>query len=172
MEAARFERTVRTESSEIFAIYGGARRVGRVDLHYGRFEVNATLLLEVDLTDERGRQPLQLQLIFAAHADPAKLGELLATWEARALETERHCAAILGKRGIDTTRLRRLTLDRSPNTTTVNTMPRDSGALQGLDARGMTALFGLRRAQADLAWLEEVRSVLAETELHRTGRPE
>ena len=39
MEAARFERTVRTESSEIFAIYGGARRVGRVDLHYGRFEV-------------------------------------------------------------------------------------------------------------------------------------
>lgn len=52
MEAARFERTVRTESSEIFAIYGGARRVGRVDLHYGRFEVNATLLLEVDLTDD------------------------------------------------------------------------------------------------------------------------
>lgn len=129
-------------------------------------------IAEVDLTDERGRQPLQLQLFFAAHADPAKLGELLATWEARALETERHCADILGKRGIDSTRLRRLTLDRSPNTTTVNTMPRDSGALQGLDARGMTALFGLRRAQADLAWLEEVRSVLAETELHRAGRPE
>ncbi len=30
MEAARFERNVRTESSEIFTIYGGARRVGRV----------------------------------------------------------------------------------------------------------------------------------------------
>ena len=52
MESARFERTVRTESSEIFAIYGGARRVGRVDIHYGRFEVHATLLVEVDLTDE------------------------------------------------------------------------------------------------------------------------
>jgi len=25
---------------EIFAIYGGARRVGRIDLHYGRFEVH------------------------------------------------------------------------------------------------------------------------------------
>jgi len=56
MEAARFERTVRTESSEIFAIYGGARRVGRIDLHYGRFEVHGTLLLEVDLTDDEMQQ--------------------------------------------------------------------------------------------------------------------
>ena len=56
MEAARFERTVRTESSEIFAIYGGARRVCRIDLHYGRFEVHGTLLLEVDLTDDELQQ--------------------------------------------------------------------------------------------------------------------
>src|SRR5437899_5625818 len=56
MEAARFERTVRTESSEIFAIYGGARRIGRIDLHYGRFEVHGTLLLEVDLTDDELQQ--------------------------------------------------------------------------------------------------------------------
>ena len=56
MEAARFERTVRTESSEIFIIYGGARRVGRVDLHYGRFEVHGTLLLEVDLSDDELQQ--------------------------------------------------------------------------------------------------------------------
>ena len=56
MESARFERTVRTEASEIFAIYGGARRVGRVDLHYGRFEVHGTLLLEVDLTDDELQQ--------------------------------------------------------------------------------------------------------------------
>jgi hypothetical protein len=56
MEAARFERTVRTESSEIFAIYGGARRVGRIDVHYGRFEVHGTLLLEVDLTDDELQQ--------------------------------------------------------------------------------------------------------------------
>ncbi len=56
MEAARFERTVRTESSEIFVIYGGARRVGRVDLHFGRFEVHGTLLLDVDLTDDELQQ--------------------------------------------------------------------------------------------------------------------
>ena len=56
MESSRFERTVRTESSEIFAIYGGARRVGRIDLHHGRFEVHGTLLLEVDLTDDELQQ--------------------------------------------------------------------------------------------------------------------
>jgi hypothetical protein len=56
VEAARFERTIRTESSEIFNIYGGARRVGRVDLHYARFEVHATLLLDVDLTDDELQQ--------------------------------------------------------------------------------------------------------------------
>src|SRR5205823_7991218 len=56
VESSRFERTVRTESSEIFAIYGGARRVGRIDHHYGRFEVHGTLLLEVDLTDDELQQ--------------------------------------------------------------------------------------------------------------------
>ncbi len=56
VEAARFERTVRTESSEIFTIYGGARRIGRVDIHYGRFEVHGTLLLDVDLTDDELQQ--------------------------------------------------------------------------------------------------------------------
>src|SRR5258708_17120920 len=71
MEAARFERTVRTESSEIFAIYGGARRVGRVDLHYGRFEVNATLLLEVDLTDDELQQLIdQLDEELVQNHDP------------------------------------------------------------------------------------------------------
>jgi len=54
--AAGFERTVRTESSEILNIYGGARRVGRVDLHYARFEVHATLLLDVDLGDDELQQ--------------------------------------------------------------------------------------------------------------------
>src|SRR2546430_10183655 len=56
MESSRFERTVRTESSEIFAIYGGARRLGRIDLHYGRCEVHGTLRLEVDLTDDELQQ--------------------------------------------------------------------------------------------------------------------
>ena len=56
MEAARFERTVRTESSEIFNVYGGARRIGRVDLHYARFEVHGSLILDVDLTDDELQQ--------------------------------------------------------------------------------------------------------------------
>ncbi len=56
MEAARFERTVRTDTSEIFTVYGGARRIGRVDLHYARFEVHATLLLDVELTDDEVQQ--------------------------------------------------------------------------------------------------------------------
>ena len=56
MEASRIERNVRTDSSEIFTIYGGARRIGRVDLHYGRFEVHGTLLLDVELTDDELQQ--------------------------------------------------------------------------------------------------------------------
>ena len=56
MEAARFERAVRTDSSEIFSIFGGARRIGRVDLHYARFETHATLILDVELTDDELQQ--------------------------------------------------------------------------------------------------------------------
>src|SRR6266508_1960074 len=46
MEAARFERQVRTEASEVFIVYGGARRIGRIDLHYARFEVHGTHLID------------------------------------------------------------------------------------------------------------------------------
>ena len=56
MEAARFERQVRTEASEVFVVYGGARRIGRVDVHYARFEVHGTLVLEVDLSDDEVQQ--------------------------------------------------------------------------------------------------------------------
>lgn len=56
MEASRFERQLRTEASEIFIAYGGARRIGRLDLHYARFEVQATLVLEVELTDDEVQQ--------------------------------------------------------------------------------------------------------------------
>lgn len=56
MEAARFERQVRTESSEVFIVYGGARRIGRLDVHYARFEAHATLMLEVELTDDEVQQ--------------------------------------------------------------------------------------------------------------------
>src|SRR5439155_26925158 len=56
MEAARFERQVRTEASEVFVVYGGARRIGRLDLHYARFEVHGTLISEVELTDDEVQQ--------------------------------------------------------------------------------------------------------------------
>lgn len=118
----------------------------------------------VDLTEERGRQPLQLQLFFAAHADPVKLRQLLGTWEERAKGTEQHCADILRRRGIDTTQLPRLTLDGSPGAKIRTKKLNNADTLRDLDARGMTALFGLRRAQADLAWLDEVRDVLIQAD--------
>jgi hypothetical protein len=86
MEAARFERTVRTESSEIFAIYGGARRVGRVDVHYGRFEVHATLLVEVDLTDDELQQIIdQLDEELVQTHDPEREDFLVTVFKAEEL---------------------------------------------------------------------------------------
>ncbi|MDP9265932.1 MAG: hypothetical protein M3O91_07440 [Chloroflexota bacterium] len=86
MEAARFERQVRTESSEIFAIYGGARRVGRVDIHYGRFEVNGTLLLEVDLTDDELQQLIdQLDEELVQTHDPEREDFLVTVFKAEEL---------------------------------------------------------------------------------------
>jgi len=86
MEAARFERTVRTESSEIFIIYGGARRVGRVDLHYGRFEVHATLLLEVDLSDDELQQLIdQLDEELVQTHDPASEDFLVTVFKGEEL---------------------------------------------------------------------------------------
>jgi len=56
MEALHFERQFRSETSEIFQVWAGARRIGRVDLHYGRFEVSGSIVLEVDLTDDEVHQ--------------------------------------------------------------------------------------------------------------------
>ena len=114
----------------------------------------------VDLTEERGRQPLQLQLFFAAHAEPSKLSELLAAWQERAQLAEQHCVGILAKRGVDARQLPRLALRPSAGRGVSSEQAGTSNALHGLDARGMTALFGLRRAQADLAWLDEVHEAL------------
>ena len=86
MEAARFERTVRTESSEIFVIYGGARRVGRVDLHYGRFEVHATLLVEVDLSDDELQQLIdQLDEELVQTHDPEREDFLVTVFKSEEL---------------------------------------------------------------------------------------
>ncbi|MBM4421296.1 MAG: hypothetical protein FJ034_06915 [Chloroflexi bacterium] len=86
MEAVRFERSVRTETSEVFAIFGGARRLGRVDLHYGRFEVNGTLLLEVDLTDDEVQQLIdQLDEELVQTHDPEREDFLVTVFKAEEL---------------------------------------------------------------------------------------
>jgi len=86
VEAVRFERAVRTETSEIFAVYGGARRLGRVDLHYGRFEVNGTLLLEVDLTDDELQQLIdQLDEELVQTHDPEREDFLVTVFKAEEL---------------------------------------------------------------------------------------
>ena len=86
MESVRFERAVRTESSEVFAVYGGARRIGRVDLHYGRFEVNATLLLEVELTDDDLQQLIdQLDEELVQTHDPEREDFLVTVFKAEEL---------------------------------------------------------------------------------------
>lgn len=86
MEAARFERNVRTESSEIFTIYGGARRIGRVDIHYGRFEVHGTLLLEVDLTDDELQQLIdQLDEELVQTHDPEREDFLVTVFKSEEL---------------------------------------------------------------------------------------
>ena len=111
----------------------------------------------VELTEERGRQPLQLRLFFAARARPDRLRELLDAWRERAEANQAHCTDILRRRGVRTDDLAPLVLGRVPGTA-----PTDGpgNPLAGQDARAMTALFGLRRAQADLIWLHEVREAL------------
>ena len=50
--SARLVRVVRTESSEVYVIWQDENRIGQVDLHYGWDTINATLLLEKDLSAE------------------------------------------------------------------------------------------------------------------------
>ena len=86
MEAARFERTLRTESSEIFIVYGGARRIGRVDIHYGRFEVHATLLLDTELTDDELQQLIdQLDEELVQTHDPEREDFLVTVFKSEEL---------------------------------------------------------------------------------------
>ncbi|WP_170286093.1 PadR family transcriptional regulator [Nocardioides rubriscoriae] len=122
-------------------------------------EAFARWLAEVDLTEERGRQPLQLQLFFAAYADTGRLTGLLDAWRERATAAEAHCADILRRRGVAVDDLPPLALSSDAG---AGADERSARLLAGLDARAMTALFGLRRAQADLVWLGEVQRSLLE----------
>ncbi len=56
----RLSRVVRTPSSEIYILWDGSDRVGRVDIHYGNDTVYATLILERDATTEEEEQILSM----------------------------------------------------------------------------------------------------------------
>ncbi len=96
-----------------------------------------TWLTELDV-NERPRHPQQLLLFFAAHVPPANVTRLLANWRAQTTLSETHCRQILSHRGFDP----------------------DSDDAPPRDARLLTALFGLRRAQADQAFLDEAGRAL------------
>jgi len=46
----KLTRIVRTQSSEIFLIWDGERRIGQADIHYANDTIHATIILEVDLS--------------------------------------------------------------------------------------------------------------------------
>jgi len=86
VEAARFERQVRTGSSEAFVVYGGARRIGRADIHYARFEVHATVILEVELTDDEVQQLIdQMDEELVQTHDPEREDFLVTVFKAEEL---------------------------------------------------------------------------------------
>lgn len=95
-------------------------------------------LTTVDL-EERPRHPLQLLLFFAGHAPADHSQRLLHRWRSRAEQVMVACEAILADKGID---------------------PHRPESGPAIDARTLTALFGLRRAQADQAFLEEAARLL------------
>jgi hypothetical protein len=46
----KMTRLVRTESSEIYLIWDGEKRVGQVDIHYHKATIHATIIFEADLS--------------------------------------------------------------------------------------------------------------------------
>lgn len=105
-------------------------------------------LVTVDLA-ERPRHPQQLLLFFAAHASREHAERLLASWRQ---QVEHRIATS-----------RRILLAKGADPAGAVGVPRDP--------RLLTALFGLRRATADLAFLDEITPVLlAPEEAGGTGR--
>lgn len=46
----KLTRIVRTQTSEIFLIWDGDRRIGQADIHYAHDTIHATIIFEVDLS--------------------------------------------------------------------------------------------------------------------------
>jgi DNA-binding PadR family transcriptional regulator len=89
---------------------------------------------------ERPRHPQQLVLFFAEHAPTAHVERLLTTWRAQVERSLETCRQVLLAKGVD---------------------PAHGGDLGlAIDPRLLTALFGLRRASADLAFLDEITPAL------------
>ena len=137
--------------------------------------------------EERPRHPHQLMLFFAAHADTGAAQRLLDSWRRKAESTEAHCRRILLERGHDPETSASDAVASAPARTyqvrtfgcqmNAHDSERIKGMLESLglgethdpetadgpphDPRLLTALFGLRRAQADQAFLDEIAPVLA-----------
>lgn len=46
----KLTRLVRTQSSEIYLVWDGDKRIGQIDIHYAHDTVHATVIFEADLT--------------------------------------------------------------------------------------------------------------------------
>ena len=46
----KLTRLVRTQSSEIYLVWDGERRVGQIDIHFAHDTIHATVIFETDLT--------------------------------------------------------------------------------------------------------------------------
>ena len=55
MPAFRIVRLLRTLSSEIYVVWDDDRRIGQLDVHYADGSIHASLMLEVDLSDDEQR---------------------------------------------------------------------------------------------------------------------
>jgi hypothetical protein len=55
MTIFRLSRLLRTNSSEVYLIWAGERRIGQVDIHYADTIIHANILLELDLSEEEER---------------------------------------------------------------------------------------------------------------------
>ncbi|MCI4066645.1 PadR family transcriptional regulator [Micromonospora sp. R77] len=98
-------------------------------------------LTSVELA-ERPRHPQQLLLFFAAHAPAAHTQRLLAGWRRQAEQVRENCRQILFAKGIQ---------------------PDGRQVPVPADPRLLTALFGMRRSEADLAFLDEIAATFRAT---------
>ena len=53
----KMTRLVRTQTSEIYLIWDGDRRVGQVDIHFAHDTIHATVIFETELTVVAHPQP-------------------------------------------------------------------------------------------------------------------